>query len=693
MSANATDPSTVLHLDYETRSRCDLLACGAYKYAADPSTEILCMAWAFDDEEPAIWLPGQPFPQRVAEHFAAGARASIHAHNANFERLITRHVLVDYDGAPAVPPLEAWYCTATQARARALPGNLDDLARCLGGPQKKDRRGKELIQLLSIPQKDTGEFREDADLLAEMYAYCLQDVRVERAVSKMTPMLSEREHRDWVVSEMVNDAGLLVDVDFARAAVQYADAETAEINARLAEVTGGKITSAKQFARLKDLVLPFMEADERIRKAMTRVETDRREGVEKRRIVLDKDARAKLLALAEDEPGFLPPEILEVLELTDAAGKSSVSKFGNMVLRAGADGRVRGAYIASGAGQTGRFSSVGLQLHNFPRNCAKDPGDMRSKVLAGVELDSVMADLASMLRPSILAAPGNILVWGDWSAIEARVLPWLSGDLGGDEVLQIFRTNDADPSLPDIYKVEYGRAYGIAPTAVAKDQRQIGKVIVLSLGYQGGVKAFQAMARNYKVKIDDIEAARLRDEWRANNPWAPKFWRALEKAAAEAMRYPGMEFQAGRLVYCRPGPDAPLYCLLPSGRVLSYPQPVMEEFEGAYGPETRITAIKAQWKPKQGSDEWGRIQLYGGLTAENATQAVAADVLRDAMAKLVEDGWVPPGHTHDEIILEVREAEGPDARIELAAVMLEVPEWAPGLPLACEVSSGRRYSK
>lgn len=682
---------TTLHLDFETRSRVDLPACGAYVYAASPTTEILFLGWAFDDEEPALWLPGQPFPARIAEHFAAGARASIHAHNANFERLITKHVLSDYDGVDIVqPPLDAWYCTATQARARALPGNLDDLARCLGTGHKKDRRGKELIQLLSIPQKDTGEFREDADLMEEMGVYCLQDVRVERATAKMTPPLSEREHRDYVVSEMINDAGLLVDVEFARAAMGYADAELAEICARLAEVTNGAIKTPKQFQALKDMMAPYMAADERIRKAMTRVETDRREGTEKRRIVLDKDARSKLLAIAADEPDFLPADIVEVLELTDAAGKSSVSKFGNMVLRAGADGRVRGAYIASGAGQTGRYSSVGLQLHNFSRTCAKAPAEMRAKVLSGQPLNNVMVDLASMLRPAIQSAPGNILVWGDWSAIEARVLPWLGG---GEAVLDIFRRNDKDPSLPDIYKVEYGRAYGIEAGAVDKTQRQVGKVIVLSLGYQGGVRAFQAMARNYKVKIDDQEAGRLRDEWRAANPWAPAFWKALEKAVKDAMRYPGVAFVAGRLVYCRPTSDSPLYCQLPSGRVLSYPQPIMETVEGPYGQVEQVSAIKAQWKPKQGESEWGRIQLYGGLLAENATQAASADILRDALAKLVEDDWVPVGDTHDEIILEVTDAEEKAARAELAAVMLEVPEWAPGLPLACEISSGKVYGK
>ena len=163
--------SNVLFVDFETRSRCDLPARGVYNYALDASTEVLCMSYAFDDEDVVTWTPDQPFPERVRNH-----KGQIRAHNASFERLIFQYVLeIDFD-------LEQFYCTAAQARANCAPGSLEDVGRFASSEMKKDYRGAQLIRLLSIPQAD-GKFRNDPDLMAEMIRYCEQDVRAMRAVS------------------------------------------------------------------------------------------------------------------------------------------------------------------------------------------------------------------------------------------------------------------------------------------------------------------------------------------------------------------------------------------------------------------------------------------------------------------------------------------------------------------------------
>jgi DNA polymerase bacteriophage-type len=593
----------------------------------------------------------------------------------------------------ASPPLEAWYCTAAQARARALPGGLDDLGACLGLNTQKDRRGKELIKLLSMPQKDTNEFRYDADLLAEMYEYCLQDVRVERLAARATPPLTESEHRDWVISEMVNEAGLKVDVEFAKAAGRYADEEVAEISAELAEVTKGRITSPKQHLRIKEFLGPLIEKDDRVRKAVTVVKTDRRTGEESCKISLDRDARKKLSALEVETPGTLPDDVARMIELVDEAGRSSVSKYNNMVWRAGSDDRVRGAYIFSGAGQTGRFSSVGLQVHNLPRKTEKNAEMMRAHILKGGELNGVMETLSSMLRPSIIAEDGHQFVCGDWAAIEARVLPWLSMSDGGSQLLDIFALQDKNPDLPDVYKDAAAKLYGIPALAVTGDQRQIGKVMILSSGFQGGYRAFQAMARAYGVSVTDDIAADIIRSWRSANEWACELWRDIEKAAKEAVRTPGEIFKAGRLAYFCPGGGAPLYCELPSGRMLSYPDPSLDAFEGRGGTELELTAIKAQWKPKKGETKWGRVSLYGGLLAENVTQATAACILRHAMGLCVEDGWPLVGTTHDELLIEVRDDEVDEALESLEAIMLEQPTWAEGLPMKCTLWNRRFYQK
>ncbi len=686
----------MLHIDYETRSEVDLFKEGAFKYAAHPSTDIICMAYAFGDEPVELWHPGLPFPQDVEEALRFPDVASLHAHNAQFERLITQYVLTRYVEIDP-PPIEAWYCTAAQARARSLPGGLDDLGACLGLNIQKDKRGKELIKLLSIPQMtEYGDKRlnldPDPDLLQEMYDYCVRDVEVERFAEQATPPLSEEEHLDWVINERVNDRGLMVDVEFAQAATEYADAELEEINIKISEATAGEITSPRQFQRIKEYMTPYIDQAQ-VAAAMLRKEKDRKTGEDKVRTVMDKAARMKLLRLVEDDETVLPENVVEMIKLMDEAGKSSVSKYQAMVNRANDADRVQGAYIFSGAGQTGRFSSTGLQLHNFPRGTAPQPKTVRSTVVNGWELDEVMSSLSTMLRPSILAPEGRVLVGGDWSSIEARILPWLSGTQRANKVLDVFRDNDKNPEAPDVYMHAAAGLYQIDPTEVTKEQRAVGKVIILSSGYQGGYRAFQAMARAYRVTVSDDKAADIIRGWRAKNPWCVEFWAGVESAAIAAMGHPGANYGAGRLTYCRPTDTSPLYCQLPSGRILSYPDPKVEVWESKQGTKMDLSCVKAAWKPAAGETDWGRVGLYGGLLAENATQAVAADILRYAMRLCDEDGWPQVGHTHDELILEVTEPERAEALEALEAIMLDVPAWAEGLPLACETWSGRRYGK
>ena len=177
-----------LWLDFETRSACDLKAAGVYNYAQDPSTDVLMMSYAYKDEDVQTWLPGQPFPRWVAEY-----KGPIYAHNAAFERLIFWYVLqINFD-------LEQFYCTAAQARANCAPGSLEDVGRFAGASMKKDHRGSQLIRLLSIPQAD-GTFRQDPALMAEMVAYCEQDVRAMRSISKALRPLSEEELLDYNVN-------------------------------------------------------------------------------------------------------------------------------------------------------------------------------------------------------------------------------------------------------------------------------------------------------------------------------------------------------------------------------------------------------------------------------------------------------------------------------------------------------------
>jgi DNA polymerase len=562
---------------------------------------------------------------------------------------------------------------------------------------QKDKRGKELIKLLCIPDHND-EFCFDPGLLKEMYAYCKQDVVAERHAAKLSVALTDDEHLDWCLVEKTNDRGLMVDVDLARAATGYAEIELEEISGKIAKVTGGVITSPRQFVRIKDYLSPYMKADEGIRDAMTVIETDRRAGKEKQRIACDSNVRSKLLDMEKEQPGRLPEKVRSLVELLEEASSSSVHKYRNMVQRAGDHDRVRGAYIYCGASQTGRHSSVGLQVHNLPsKNVLKDLDldATRKKILSAAPLiDGVMATLKSTLRYSIMAARDHSFVIADWRQIEAVMLPYLANNADADKVLDVFYLQYQNPKFPDIYQVQAAEIFNKAAEEVTNPQRQIGKICVLALGFGGGVKAFQSMARSYDIIISDEDASNILSAWRDSNPWAKRFWNALENAARSAVRHPSEMFQTGRIKYCMPEEGSPLYCELPSGRVLSYPDPKLEIVTGKYGEDRHeLTSIKPQWKPKRGETKWGRINLYGGLLAENCTQAAANCLLRHAIRLADEDGWPIVATTHDEIVLEVRDDEIGKAFEGLEAIMLTRPDWAADMPLACELWSKKRYRK
>lgn len=639
----------ILYCDFETRSRCDLGTKGVYNYAQDISTDVLCMSYAFDDDEVVTWTPDAPFPDAVQKH-----TGRIYAHNAAFERLIFWYVLqVNFK-------LEQFVCTAAQARANCLPGSLEDVGRAISSSMRKDHRGSQLIRLLSVPQAD-GTFREDATLMAEMIAYCEQDVRAMRAVSKAMRPLSEQELADYHVNEQINDRGVLLDLPLAQAAIRYAAAELDEIQTLVNELTDGVITSVRS-PRMREWVLE--RVGEQAKKLMWNGE----------KYSIDKTVRANLLALENYDE--IPPHVADVIQCADDLWASSVAKFSRLSHLADEDDqRVRGAFVFAGGSATGRASSYGAQVHNFTRKCADNPDEVRQAMVRGHAIvpkygRRITDVLKGMLRPALIPAQGKQFVVADWSAVEARVTAWASGDPQAEDVLDVFRSGR------DIYKREAAGIYRVAEDAVTKDQRQIGKVAILSLGFAGGIGAFSAMGRAYGVVMTESDSRRIVDAWRRSNQWAVKYWAKLEEAYTRALRNKGREFSAGRVTYLYDGQH--LWYALPSGRILCYP---FAKFEGE-----NITYVKAAWKPAADAKEWPRARLWKGLACENITQAIANDLLRHSLRQLSDVVL----HVHDEIVLET---DDPAAENKLKDVMCTPPDWAQGLPLNAEVEVMSRYGK
>lgn len=671
---------TVLWVDLETRSRCDLKKRGVYNYAADPSTEILICCWALDNEPVQTWQPwrGEPIPQRL-HNALRDARAEVRAHNAAFERLVL-------GARKYAVPIKRWHCTSMQARACAMPASLGDLTRAAAASMQKDHRGAALIRALSVPQSD-GSFNEDPELMREFAEYCAVDVGAMRTVSLMLPPLTDEARTLWVCNEQINDRGVPIDTELCELALKYAEQERRDANDLVIERSRGALKKARGvtaarwvYERLPEHARYLMQKTKAKRsganiddtKGRWHKNTPLQEGEQYDTLTLDADTRSNLLQLADEHPEEFDADMLEVLGAMDAAAAASVAKFERMLNYAQSDGRLRGAFVANGAGQTGRFSSHGAQLHNFPRLTAKDPEAIKAKMRTGAPLgDRTLTVLKSMLRPAVYAGSARRIVRCDWSAVEARGLPWLANDPDAERYLDAFR----DASR-DIY-VEQARECHLA-------SRQSGKVVVLSLGYGGGARALSNMARAYGEHIEHGDAVVTR--WRRANQWAPSLWAGLEKAARRVL-YTKRAETVGRLTLDVTGStELPaLVMTLPSGRRLYYPE-AKRELDS-------ISYLKSAWKPKRDATEWPHAKLWGGLATENATQAVCGDLLRAALVRGVRNGLDVIGHVHDEIVVEAPVRQADNAAKELKRVMLTLPRWAKGLPLAAETDVSERFRK
>jgi DNA polymerase bacteriophage-type len=376
-------------------------------------------------------------------------------------------------------------------------------------------------------------------------------------------------------------------------------------------------------------------------------------------------------------PDEVPPDVAEVIQCADDLWASSVAKFKRLADLADTDDhRVRGAFVFAGGSATGRFASYGAQIHNLTRKTAKDPAAVRQAMVRGHKIvpafgPRVTDVLKGMLRPALIPAPGNVFVVADWAAIEGRVNPWLSNCPAGEVKLDVFRSG-LDP-----YKVNAMATFSVAYDAVTGEQRQVGKVQELALGFLGGEGSFHTFGKVYGVQVDNIpRAIRL---WRTTNPWAMQHGQDLESAYTRAMRNKGREFPAGRVVYMYDGQH--LWYALPSGRVLCYPFAKLEA-EG-------VSYLKAAWKPAADATEWPRAAC--GAVWRSRTLPKQQRTICCASHCAASPTWCCT--VHDEVVVECPEADGERVAAEVERVMCEPPEWAVGLPLGAEVKIMARYGK
>ncbi len=682
-------------LDLETFSPVSIDA-GTYKYAE--GARILLLAYALDDAPAGVvdFVAGEPIPQELRRALEDPSVTLI-AHNSNFDRTVLRKYI------PAVASPFRWRDSMIMAASLSLPPALLDLcAVChLPADKTKDADGKRLIRIFCRPAADgtVFEWRKDPALWAT-YAqhwerfvnYCRLDVEAMRAAVRALPaslLPSNQVWQEWAIDQIINDRGMCIDRELVTAAVSACAQAKLDADATIFRITRGQVSTAGQL----DALIKFMLTEWGYTVP---------------------DMQTATLQARLNDPS-LPEGARELIATRLAVSKASVKKFEALQNSCGSDGRLRGCLQFMGALRTGRWTGRLFQPQNLPRG-TMTPEEVEAGVsalksgLAPVLYDDVSALVSNCVRAAICAPAGKKLVVADLSNIEGRVLAWLAGETWK---LDAFRAYDAGEG-PDLYKVAYARTFGIKPEDVTKKQRQIGKVLELAMGYQGGVGAFATFARGYGVDLDDMadhvkascpadvwaaasEAsgrAELGDLsvhawtaceavkvlWRRAHPAIVRFWASVADAACAVLRGVAPNIPAGRVRFSKVGTY--LVCRLPSGRPLCYPAARVTSGRNCFEYYGQIQATR----------RWAYIGTYAGKIVENITQATARDVLAASLPDVERAGYAVVLSVHDELITECPDrpqftAEG------LARFMATPPAWAFALPLSAAGFESYRYKK
>lgn len=693
---------STLYLDFETYSEIPIKD-GTYKYME--GVEILMCAYAIDDQPAKVW---DCTYENVNPHLAlweALSKDSINivAHNSNFDRNVMRFAKnADSIMQHAGGNTSRWRDTMVKALAHSLPGSLEKLCEIFKLPvdQAKDKEGNRLIQLFCKPlplnRKLRRATRETHPLeWARFVEYARLDVEAMRALDKKIPNwnYSGSELDLWHLDQRINDRGFAVDTELATSAIAATEQRKKQLAKRTQVLTEGQVKAATQRdALLKHLLEAF--------------------GVE-----LPDLKQSTLQRRIDDEN--LPYVLRELLEIRLQASTTSASKYKTLVKATNKDGRVRGTLQFCGASRTGRWAGRKFQPQNLPRPTLKQNAiDIGIEALkldcADLLTDDVIQLTSSAVRGCIVAPPGKKLVVADLSNIEGRGLAWLAGE---EWKLKAFRDFDAGIGH-DLYKLAYAKLFGINPKDVDGFMRQLGKVLELSMGYEGGVGAFVTFAAGYNLDLEDLgkraysnippnilaEARRayswtvlnrrsifglserawlvcdsFKRMWRYAHPAIVSFWKEIEEACVRAICNPSETYQCRKVKVIKDG--AWLRIILPSGRSLCYP-----------GARLNDANKLSYMGVNQYSRKWGRIKTYGGKLAENITQAFSRDILAHSMPHAENAGYEIVLTVHDEDITEAPDTPEFNAK-HLSSIMATPPAWALDIPLAAEGFEAYRYRK
>jgi DNA polymerase len=525
------------------------------------------------------------------------------------------------------------------------PMGLNACAKAMDIGETKQKGGNLLINFFSVPQKNglrnLPEVNRDKwELFKE---YCIQDVVVEREVRREIDYV-DFDKEEYARDQKINSRGIRVDTDLVEAALKIRKTVQERMRVRFEEITGIANPKARNSVAL---------------------------WLEKK---LGHEVKSVAKGVVQALIGEGDAEVKEALTIKSQLGMTSLKKYDVLQNSTCNDGRIKGTLQYYGSTK-GRWSGRLLQVQNLKQNhlaclekaiqVVKD-GEIEIAELIWGDINSTLSQL---IRPALIPSEGNVFHVADYSAIEARVLAWISGETWRNEV---FRTHGK------IYEASAAKMYKCSIGEVTKAMRAKGKICELALGYGGGSKALGSMG-GAAIGLTEPEMVNLVEEWRNSNKQVTWFWYNLNKAFMQTIltgkphRLKGLTI---RDEHCK------ISIELPSGRKIYYQEP--DIIKNKWGTDGIVYSGQSTL-----TKQWGEQKLYGGKLAENVCQAIARDCLAIALKDL--DDMKIVFHVHDELIIE--DPGNPKILSYILLTMGKRIEWAPGLILTAEGFISEFYKK
>jgi DNA polymerase len=660
ISANKQDllrELTVIRLDFETMSPADIKL-GIPAYLRDLDAGVLMLAWSVGLGDARLWWPGKAIPDELRAGVDSEARVVSHG---AFDRHVWDALLVPL-GWPSVRA-ERWSDTSARCRAYRVPAELKKAAMRLELGEQKDPEGRRLINRATEAAR--GGRLLDKQELADFEAYVRRDLAVLRELDRAVPELSVQERAAYDLNEIMNARGFPIDRALAAKLWALWQAEDARLTEAMVTLIGLRPTQNVQ-------LLAWLQAHA---------------------VPAPENLQAETLAAWLEANPHADSLVRQVVQLRVEAANRSGSKLKTLLdCTTDADPFARGALVWHGA-HTGRWAGRVFQPQNLPRipkgmdvmvvlaDLLRAGGPTRGGSIPGMAAckpsvnRSVKARIAYCLRAIIKALKGQRLVVADFAQIESRVLCWLAGQA---DKLDAYRRGE------DVYI--------LTAAALRSSDRNLGKLMTLAAGFGGGAKMLLAKAPSYEVMLTASDAQHYIEAWRTDNARIVEFWHALYQVVREVVESPagtsralGNAYPQNLLTVSHEFDDT-LRITLPSGRQLIYHQPRIvpnEMYEWAFD----LVYQQA------GPGDWIGKRSWYGLLTENVVQAIAYDLMIDAMLRMHEESVHLIGTVHDEAIALADEPQAEVILQRMLAIMRTPPDWARDLPLAAEGYHNSRYLK